>query len=65
MLCAGSLSGEKVSLAGNRMLGDVHEVFRETVDIHAGGIDHITVHHENEIAQSGGTRQTIRPLLVP
>ena len=24
----------------------------ETVDIHAGGIDHITVHHENEIAQS-------------
>jgi cysteinyl-tRNA synthetase len=24
----------------------------ETVDIHAGGIDHIPVHHENEIAQS-------------
>lgn len=24
----------------------------ETVDIHAGGIDHISVHHENEIAQS-------------
>lgn len=24
----------------------------DTVDIHAGGIDHIPVHHENEIAQS-------------
>ena len=24
----------------------------ETIDIHAGGIDHIAVHHENEIAQS-------------
>lgn len=26
--------------------------FGETADIHAGGIDHIPVHHENEIAQS-------------
>lgn len=26
--------------------------FGDTVDIHAGGIDHIPVHHENEIAQS-------------
>ncbi|MFV2016893.1 MAG: cysteine--tRNA ligase, partial [Candidatus Heimdallarchaeota archaeon] len=26
----------------------------ETVDIHAGGIDHIPVHHTNEIAQSEG-----------
>lgn len=24
----------------------------ETIDIHAGGVDHIPVHHENEIAQS-------------
>ncbi|MGH7948432.1 MAG: cysteine--tRNA ligase [Candidatus Binataceae bacterium] len=24
----------------------------ETIDIHAGGLDHIAVHHENEIAQS-------------
>jgi cysteinyl-tRNA synthetase len=24
----------------------------ETIDIHAGGIDHIAVHHENEISQS-------------
>lgn len=24
----------------------------ETIDIHTGGIDHIAVHHENEIAQS-------------
>ncbi|KKP61471.1 MAG: Cysteine-tRNA ligase [Candidatus Roizmanbacteria bacterium GW2011_GWA2_34_18] len=26
----------------------------ETIDIHSGGIDHIPVHHENEIAQSEG-----------
>ena len=26
----------------------------DTLDIHSGGIDHITVHHENEIAQSEG-----------
>lgn len=24
----------------------------ETIDIHAGGVDHIPIHHENEIAQS-------------
>jgi cysteinyl-tRNA synthetase len=31
----------------------------KTIDIHAGGIDHIPVHHTNEIAQSeGATRQT-------
>ena len=24
----------------------------ETIDIHSGGLDHIPVHHENEIAQS-------------
>jgi len=24
----------------------------ETIDIHAGGVDHLTIHHENEIAQS-------------
>jgi cysteinyl-tRNA synthetase len=28
--------------------------FGETIDIHAGGIDHIPVHHTNEIAQSEG-----------
>lgn len=27
----------------------------EMIDIHTGGIDHIPVHHENEIAQSEGT----------
>jgi len=27
----------------------------DTVDIHAGGVDHIAVHHENEIAQSEAT----------
>ncbi len=26
----------------------------ETIDIHTGGLDHIPVHHENEIAQSEG-----------
>ena len=26
----------------------------ETLDIHSGGLDHIAVHHENEIAQSEG-----------
>ncbi|MFA5770157.1 MAG: cysteine--tRNA ligase [Patescibacteria group bacterium] len=30
----------------------------ETIDIHSGGIDHVPVHHENEIAQSeGATRK--------
>lgn len=27
----------------------------ETIDIHTGGVDHIAVHHENEIAQSEAT----------
>ncbi len=30
------------------------EYLGDTIDIHAGGIDHIPVHHENEIAQSEG-----------
>lgn len=30
------------------------EYLGETIDIHTGGIDHIPVHHENEIAQSEG-----------
>lgn len=30
------------------------EYLGETIDIHAGGIDHIPVHHENEIAQAEG-----------
>lgn len=29
------------------------EYLGETIDIHTGGIDHIPVHHTNEIAQSG------------
>lgn len=28
------------------------DIFGPTIDIHTGGIDHITVHHTNEIAQS-------------
>lgn len=30
----------------------IHSLLGETIDIHAGGIDHIPVHHTNEIAQS-------------
>ncbi len=32
----------------------IHEKLGETIDIHCGGIDHIPVHHTNEIAQSEG-----------
>jgi len=31
-----------------------HEYLGEEFDIHTGGVDHITVHHENEIAQAKG-----------
>jgi len=30
----------------------IHETLGEPIDIHTGGIDHIPVHHTNEIAQS-------------
>lgn len=30
----------------------IHKELGETIDIHTGGIDHIPVHHTNEIAQS-------------
>lgn len=30
----------------------IHEVLGEPIDIHAGGIDHVPVHHTNEIAQT-------------
>lgn len=30
----------------------IHDELGETIDIHCGGIDHIPVHHTNEIAQS-------------
>ena len=30
----------------------IHEELGETIDIHTGGIDHIPVHHTNEIAES-------------
>lgn len=30
----------------------IHEDLGETIDIHTGGIDHIPVHHTNEIAQT-------------
>ena len=32
----------------------IHEKLNETIDIHCGGIDHIPVHHTNEIAQTEG-----------
>ena len=35
------------SAMGRKYLGDV-------MDIHTGGVDHIAIHHENEIAQSRG-----------
>lgn len=35
------------SAMGRKYLGDVF-------DIHTGGVDHITIHHENEIAQAKG-----------
>jgi cysteinyl-tRNA synthetase len=38
----------------------IHKYFGDTVDIHAGGIDHIPVHHTNEIAQSSAV--TGKPL---
>lgn len=30
----------------------IHELLGEPIDIHTGGIDHIPIHHTNEIAQS-------------
>ena len=30
----------------------IHEELGETIDIHTGGIDHIPIHHTNEIAES-------------
>lgn len=30
----------------------IHSILGETIDIHTGGIDHIPVHHTNEIAQT-------------
>lgn len=30
----------------------IHDILGEPIDIHAGGIDHLTVHHSNEVAQS-------------
>lgn len=33
--------------------------FGEVFDIHTGGVDHIPIHHENEIAQSYGLCQTV------
>lgn len=30
----------------------IHKYLGQTIDIHAGGVDHIGVHHTNEIAQS-------------
>lgn len=32
----------------------IHEVLGEPIDIHCGGIDHIPIHHTNEIAQLEG-----------
>lgn len=36
-----------------------HSHFGDVFDIHTGGVDHIPIHHENEIAQSYGLCQTV------
>ena len=36
----------------------IHEKLGEPIDIHCGGIDHIPVHHTNEIAQTEGAYGT-------
>ena len=36
----------------------IHKELGEPIDIHAGGIDHIPVHHTNEIAQTFGAFKT-------
>ncbi|MFP4457517.1 MAG: cysteine--tRNA ligase [Clostridia bacterium] len=36
-----------------------HNHFGNLFDIHTGGVDHIPIHHENEIAQSYGLCQTL------
>jgi cysteinyl-tRNA synthetase len=36
----------------------IHSELGETIDIHTGGIDHIPVHHTNEIAQSEAAYDT-------
>lgn len=38
----------------------IHALLGDTIDIHTGGEDHISTHHNNEIAQSGGA--TGKPL---
>jgi cysteinyl-tRNA synthetase len=46
------------SAMGRKYLGD-------EFDIHTGGVDHIPVHHENEIAQSEALLQADCALLAP
>ena len=36
----------------------------ENFDIHTGGVDHIPVHHENEIAQTEARCLIIRPCIT-
>ena len=36
----------------------IHEELKEPIDLHTGGIDHIPVHHTNEIAQTFGAFNT-------
>ena len=45
--------GPRLPRLAHRVLGDGHEVpGRRSFDIHTGGVDHIRVHHTNEVAQS-------------
>ena len=48
----GIAHGVMVDLDGIECSAMISELLGETIDIHAGGIDLIFPHHENEIAQS-------------
>ena len=44
--------GDGTSWLAHRMFRDVGQISWNPIDIHAGGVDQIFPHHENEIAQS-------------
>ena len=46
--------GLRLSGLAYRMLCHGIEISGQRIDIHCGGIDHISIHHSNEIAQSEG-----------
>lgn len=46
--------GIVISWLALRMFSNRKKILGEHFDIHTGGVDHIPIHHENEIAQSKG-----------